>query len=171
MENTARSRIFIALGSNLEHPKYGPPRRVLEAALEELGRRGVAVRQVSSWYRTAPVPASDQPWYVNAVAEAATDLPADALLARLHEVEDVFGRVRTVPNAARLIDLDLLDFYGEISAGGPGKATLPHPRMENRAFVLRPLADLAPDWRHPRTGVTISALLAALPADQVIERL
>ena len=171
MENTGRSRIFIALGANLEHPTYGPPRRALEAALEELGRRGVVVRQVSPWYRTAPVPASDQPWYVNAVAEVATDLPADALLARLHEVEDAFGRVRTVPNAARLIDLDLLDFYGEISDGGLGKATLPHPRMENRAFVLRPLADLAPDWRHPRTGVTISALLAALPADQVIERL
>ena len=171
VENTGRSRILIALGANLEHPTYGPPRRALEAALEELGVRGVAVRRVSPWYRTAPVPASDQPWYVNAVAEVATDLPADALLARLHEVEDAFGRVRTVPNAARLIDLDLLDFYGEISAGGLGKATLPHPRMESRAFVLRPLADLAPDWRHPRTGVTISALLAALPADQVIERL
>ena len=171
MENTGRSRIFIALGANLEHPTYGPPRRVLEAALEELGRRGVAIRRVSPWYRTAPVPASDQPSYVNAVAEVATDLPADAVLARLHEVEDAFGRVRTVPNAARLIDLDLLDFNGEIAEGGPGRAILPHPRMESRAFVLRPLADLAPDWRHPRTEVTISALLAALPADQVIERL
>jgi 2-amino-4-hydroxy-6-hydroxymethyldihydropteridine diphosphokinase len=170
VENTGRSRIFIALGANLEHPTYGPPRRALEAALEELGRRGVAVRRVSPWYRTAPVPASDQPWYVNAVAEVATDLGADALLARLHEVEDAFGRVRTVPNAARLIDLDLLDFHGETAAEGPARATLPHPRMEGRAFVLRPLADLAPDWRHPRTGVTISALLAALPADQVIER-
>jgi 2-amino-4-hydroxy-6-hydroxymethyldihydropteridine diphosphokinase len=171
VENTGRSRIFIALGANLEHPTYGPPRRALGAALEELGRRGVVVRQVSPWYRTAPVPASDQPWYVNAVAEVETDLAADALLAQMHEVEDVFGRVRTVPNAARLIDLDLLDFNGEIAAGGPGRAILPHPRMESRAFVLRPLADLAPDWRHPRTGVTISALLAALPADQVIERL
>jgi len=171
VENTGRSRIFIALGANLEHPTYGPPRRVLEAALEELGRRGVAIRRVSPWYRTAPVPASDQPSYVNAVAEVATDLPADAVLARLHEVEDAFGRVRTVPNAARLIDLDLLDFNGEIAEGGPGRAILPHPRMESRAFVLRPLADLAPDWRHPRTEVTISALLAALPADQVIERL
>ena len=171
MENTARSRIFIALGANLEHPTYGPPRQVLEAALEELGRRGVAARRVSPWYRTAPVPASDQPWYVNAVAEVATDLPADALLARLHEVEDAFGRVRSVPNAARLIDLDLLDFFGEIADGGPGRAILPHPRMDTRAFVLRPLADLAPDWRHPRTGASIRALLAALPADQVIERL
>jgi 2-amino-4-hydroxy-6-hydroxymethyldihydropteridine diphosphokinase len=171
VENTGRSPIFIALGANLEHPTYGPPRHALEAALEELGRRGIVVRRVSSWYRTAPVPASDQPWYVNAVAEVATDLPADALLARMHEVEDAFGRVRTVPNAARLIDLDLLDFNGEIAAGGPGRAILPHPRMENRAFVLRPLADLAPHWRHPRTGVTISVLLAALPADQIIERL
>ena len=171
MENTGRSPIFIALGANLEHPVHGPPRRALEAALEELGRRGVVVGRVSPWYRTAPVPASGQPWYVNAVAEVETGLAADALLALMHEVEDVFGRVRTVPNAARLIDLDLLDFHGEIAAGGPGRAILPHPRMDGRAFVLRPLADLAPDWRHPRTGVTISTLLAALPADQVIERL
>jgi 2-amino-4-hydroxy-6-hydroxymethyldihydropteridine diphosphokinase len=171
VENTGQSRVFIALGANLEHPTYGPPRRALEAALGDLARRDVAVRRVSPWYRTAPVPASDQPWYVNAVAEVATDLTADALLARLHEVEDAFGRVRTVPNAARLIDLDLLDFHGEIAAGGPGRAILPHPRMESRAFVLRPLADLAPDWRHPRTGTSIQALLAALPTDQVIERL
>jgi 2-amino-4-hydroxy-6-hydroxymethyldihydropteridine diphosphokinase len=171
VENTGQPRVFIALGANLEHPIHGPPRHALEAALTELGRRGVVVRRVSPWYRTAPVPASDQPWYVNAVAEIETGLAADALLMRLHEVEDAFGRVRTVPNAARLIDLDLLDFKGETAVGGPGRAILPHPRMESRAFVLRPLADLAPNWRHPRTGVTISALLAALPAGQAIERL
>ncbi len=170
MENATQPWVFIALGANLEHPTYGAPRRVLEAALEELGRREVVVRRVSPWYRTAPVPASDQPWYVNAVAEVETAMAADALLGRLHEIEDVFGRVRTVPNAARLIDLDLLDFKGEISTGGPGRAILPHPRMEDRAFVLRPLADLAPGWRHPRTGVSIRTLLAALPADQPIER-
>ena len=171
MENTGRSPIFIGCGANLAHPRYSSPRRVLEAALDELGRRGVTVRRVSPWYRTAPVPASDQPWYVNAVAELETDLPADGLLALLHEVEAIFGRVRTVRNAARLIDLDLLDFRGEIAPGGPGKAILPHPRLEGRAFVLRPLSDLAPAWRHPRTGVSIQALLAALPVDQVIERL
>ena len=171
MENTGRSPIYIALGANLDHPEHGAPRRALEAALDDLGRRGVVVLRVSPWYRTAPVPASDQPWYVNAVAEVATDLPADGLLALLHEVEDAFGRVRTVPNAARLIDLDLLDFCGEIAAGSPGKATLPHPRMEGRAFVIRPLADLDPGWRHPRTGASIQALLAALPADQASERL
>jgi 2-amino-4-hydroxy-6-hydroxymethyldihydropteridine diphosphokinase len=171
VENTGQSPVYIALGANLDHPTWGPPRRALEAALAELAGRGVAVRRVSSWYRTAPVPASDQPWYVNAVAEVATDLSPDRLLALLHEVEEAFGRVRTVPNAPRMIDLDLLDFRGEIAAGGPGKATLPHPRMEGRAFVIRPLADLAPGWRHPRTGTSIQALLAALPPDQQIERL
>jgi 2-amino-4-hydroxy-6-hydroxymethyldihydropteridine diphosphokinase len=171
VENTGERSIFIGIGGNLDHPRYGPPRRVLEAALEELGRRGVSVRCVSPWYRTAPVPASDQPWYVNAVAEVATDLPADRLLAMLHEVEEAFGRVRTVPNAARMLDLDLLDFRGEIAPGGAGQATLPHPRMEGRAFVLRPLADLAPGWRHPASGTPIQALLAALPAGQTIERL
>lgn len=171
MENSERNSIFIGAGANLPHPTYGAPRRVLEAALEQLGRRGVRVLRVSPWYRTAPVPASDQPWYVNAVAEVATALPADRLLAVLHEVEEAFGRVRTVPNAARMIDLDLLDFRGEIAAGGPGRAILPHPRLQDRAFVLRPLADLAPGWRHPVSGLPIQALLAALPADQAIEPL
>ena len=137
----------------------------------ELGRRGVSVIRVSPWYRTVPVPASDQPWYVNAVAEVVTTLAPDELLAVLHEVEQSFGRVRTVANAARMIDLDLLDFRGKMATGGPGRAILPHPRMAARAFVLQPLADLAPAWRHPVSGTPIQALLAALPAGQTIERL
>jgi 2-amino-4-hydroxy-6-hydroxymethyldihydropteridine diphosphokinase len=163
--------IFIAIGANLPHERYGSPRQTLEAALAELGRRGIRTVRLSPWYRTAPVPASDQPWFVNAVAEVASDLAADAVLAELHAVEAAFGRARTVPNAARPIDLDLLDYRGEIAAGGPGRAILPHPRMAGRAFVLRPLADLAPDWRHPVTGQSIGDLLAALPSDQTAERL
>ena len=162
--------IYIALGGNLPHPQYGPPKATLQAALAALESHGVMVRQASPWYRTAPVPASEQPWYFNAVAEISTDLPADRLLAELHAVEEVFGRVRGAPNAPRIIDLDLLDYRGEIAAGGPGKATLPHPRMIGRAFVLRPLADLAPNWRHPVSGASIQALVASLPADQIIER-
>lgn len=170
MEKARLGRIYIGLGANLPHPIHGPPRQTLEAALANLADRGVVILRISPWYRSAPVPASDQPWYVNAVAEVATDWAADRLLAELHAIEEAFGRVRTVANAARFIDLDLLDFHGEIAAGRPGQATLPHPRMAERAFVLRPLADLAPDWRHPVTGVSISALVAALPADQVIEQ-
>jgi len=165
------SSIFVAVGANLAHERYGTPRRTLEAALGELGHRGVQTLRLSPWYRTAPVPASDQPWYVNAVAEVASELPADALLAELHAVEAEFGRRRTVPNAARPIDLDLLDYHGEIAPSGPGRAILPHPRMIGRAFVLRPLADLAPGWRHPVTGQSIGELLAALPVDQVAERI
>src|ERR1700756_348074 len=137
--------IFVGVGANLTHEHYGTPQQTLEAALAELGYRGVQILRLSSWYRTAPVPASDQPWYVNAVAEVASDQPADALLAELHAVEAEFGRRRTVPNAARPLDLDLLDYHGEVAQGGPVRATLPHPRMTGRAFVLRPLADLAPD--------------------------
>jgi 2-amino-4-hydroxy-6-hydroxymethyldihydropteridine diphosphokinase len=170
VENAERLPIFIGAGANLPHPKFGPPRDTLEAAFAELERRKVQIRRLSPWYRTAPVPASDQPWYINVVAEVATNLPADALLAVLHEVEQAFGRVRTTPNASRLIDLDLLDYCGEIAIGGRGKATLPHPRMAGRAFVLRPLADLAPQWRHPVSGAPIQALLEALPAGQTIEQ-
>ena len=163
--------IYIGLGANLPHPTYGAPVETLKAALADLGAHGIAIQALSPWYRSAPVPISDQAWYVNAVARIATDLPADRLLEVLHEVEEAFGRVRSEPNAARRIDLDLLDFGGEIAPGGPGKATLPHPRMAARAFVMRPLADLAPAWRHPVTGAPIAALVAALPADQIIEKL
>jgi 2-amino-4-hydroxy-6-hydroxymethyldihydropteridine diphosphokinase len=163
--------VFIGLGANLPHPDYVTPQATLEAALAELANRGLPAWRVSPWYKSAPVPASDQPWYVNAVAELAPSLAADALLAELHVVEAAFGRVRSVPNAARLIDLDLLDFRGEIAPGEAGKATLPHPRLAGRAFVLRPLADLSPEWRHPVTGATIGTLVAALPPGQIIERL
>jgi 2-amino-4-hydroxy-6-hydroxymethyldihydropteridine diphosphokinase len=163
VENTRGHSIFIGAGANLAHPTYGSPRQTLEAAFRDLARRGVQIVRVSPWYHTAPVPASDQPWYQNAVIEVVTDQGPDELLTTLHEVEQAFGRVRTVANAARLIDLDLLDFRGEIAAGGPERATLPHPRLADRGFVLRPLADLAPDWRHPVTGQPIQALLAALP--------
>ncbi len=163
--------IYLGLGANLPHPIYGSPRETLLAALAELGRRGIRLLRLSPWYQTAPVPASDQPWFVNAVAEVATDLSADDLLAELHAVEAEFGRVRSVPNAARLIDLDLLDLRGKVAQGGPGKAILPHPRLAGRAFVIRPLADLSPEWRHPVTKTPIKALVDGLPPDQMMTRL
>jgi 2-amino-4-hydroxy-6-hydroxymethyldihydropteridine diphosphokinase len=171
VENPAHHAIFIGAGGNLPHPRHGAPRQTLEAALDALRQHGVRVRRLSPWYRTAPVPASDQPWFVNAVAELETRLDAPALLAVLHAVEQSFGRVRSVPNAARIVDLDLLDFAGQVSPGGGGRPILPHPRLHERAFVLRPLADLAPAWRHPVSGRSLGELLAELPADQTAERL
>ena len=166
MEDEGRGSIYVGAGANLSHPIYGSPREILEAAFGRLVQRGVRVIRISPWYRTAPVPASDQPWYRNAVIEVGTDLAPDRLLEVLHEVEEVFGRLRSVPNAPRTIDLDLLDYRGKVVPEGQGRAVLPHPRMANRAFVLRPLADLAPLWRHPVTAAPIQALLAALPEDQ-----
>ena len=134
-----------------------------------LFQRGIIPIGLSRWYRSSPVPFSDQPRYVNAVAEISTGLPPDELLASLHAVEDALGRQRSQPNAARLIDLDLIDYRGKIAAAAPGRATLPHPRLAGRAFVLKPLADLDPEWRHPDTGTQVAELLSDLPRDQIIE--
>ena len=171
MDKESSESIFLGLGANLPHPRFGSPQATLQAALNALKDRGIQPIRLSPWYQTAPVPPSGQPWYVNAVADVRSALSADALLAELHAVEEAFGRVRSEPNAARLIDLDLLDWRGQVARGGPGKATLPHPRLSGRAFVLRPLADLAPDWRHPLTGLSIQDLLEGLPAGQIAERL
>jgi 2-amino-4-hydroxy-6-hydroxymethyldihydropteridine diphosphokinase len=161
--------ILIALGSNLPGPG-GAPRETVEAALSVLADAGVVTEACSPWYRSAPVPPSDQPWFVNGVARVVfRDGGPAELLGRLHEVEAAFGRRREVGlrNAARTLDLDLLDFDGVVSDGPPA---LPHPRMTERAFVLLPLADVAPDWRHPVSGRSVADLVAALGAPAGIER-
>ena len=124
----------------------------------------------SGWFRSAPVPPSGQPSFVNGAAELDTGLDPAALLTALHRVEDEFGRTRRDRNEARLIDLDLIDYRGRVSPP-PGWPVLPHPRCHERAFVLHPLREIAPDWRHPVTGDHIDALIGRLPPGQAIERL
>ncbi|HTH96179.1 MAG TPA: 2-amino-4-hydroxy-6-hydroxymethyldihydropteridine diphosphokinase [Stellaceae bacterium] len=157
--------ILIALGANLPSAIHGTPRQTLEAALVALAASGVCVLARSRWYETAPVPVSDQPWYVNGVASVATELSPIALLALLHDVECRFGRVRGAVNEARLVDLDIVDYEGRVEVGPP---ILPHPRAHERGFVLLPLADVAPRWHHPATGLGVAELLAALPPGQDI---
>jgi 2-amino-4-hydroxy-6-hydroxymethyldihydropteridine diphosphokinase len=163
--------ILIALGANLPTERFGPPRAALEAALSELPRRGMRVLARSRWWESAPVPPSGQPWFVNGVAEVATAFGPEALLALLHAVEAEFGRVRREVNAPRTLDLDLLA-YGDLirTEDGP-PPVLPHPRMATRAFVLLPLAEIKPDWRHPVLGLTVAELARALPKDQPIRPL
>jgi 2-amino-4-hydroxy-6-hydroxymethyldihydropteridine diphosphokinase len=115
------------------------------------------------------VPRSDQPWFVNAVASLATGLTAPDLLAVLQAVEGQFGRVRGERNAARVLDLDLLDHRGQVTE--TASLILPHPRLHQRRFVLLPLAEIAPSWRHPVSGLTAEQLLSRLAATQLIERL
>jgi 2-amino-4-hydroxy-6-hydroxymethyldihydropteridine diphosphokinase len=155
--------ILVALGANLPSPVHGGPVSTLTAALSALENQGVEILARSRWYETAPVPASEQPWYVNGVAAVATELAPDDLLAKLHEVEATFGRVRSTANAARILDLDLLAYDDRVEAGWP---VLPHPRLHERAFVLLPLRDVAPTWRHPASGKTIEAMLAEVGPEQ-----
>jgi 2-amino-4-hydroxy-6-hydroxymethyldihydropteridine diphosphokinase len=158
--------IVVALGANLPS-RAGLPRATLVAALAELSKRGVHIVDVSFYYITKAWPEPSDPEYVNAVARVETNLSPHELMALLHDVEHCFGRVRGEKNAPRTLDLDLIDFDGRIEAGPP---QLPHPRMASRAFVLVPLADIAPEWRHPVTEKSIAELIAALPAG-AIERL
>jgi 2-amino-4-hydroxy-6-hydroxymethyldihydropteridine diphosphokinase len=158
--------ILVALGANLPGPA-GPPLAQCEAALQRLAEAGIKVVARSRWYESTPVPASDQPRYVNGVVAVRTQLGPTELLPVLHRVEDSLGRTRSVANAARAIDIDLLDYEGLVREG-PEPPLLPHPRMAERGFVLRPLADIMPAWRHPVSGRAIGELLAALPFDAAL---
>lgn len=160
--------IFVALGANLSSPVHGGPRETLEAAVLALGAAGLRVAARSAWYETAPVPMSDQPWYVNGVVRIETALAPAQVLEALHGIEAAFGRVRDMVNGPRVLDLDLLAHGGTVSEGWP---VLPHPRLHERAFVLRPLADVAPDWRHPVSGLDIPAMLAAVGPEQTTRRM
>jgi 2-amino-4-hydroxy-6-hydroxymethyldihydropteridine diphosphokinase len=162
--------IYVGLGSNLPSATYGQPRAVLEASLRLMAEAGVRVVACSSWWRTAPVPVTlDQPWYTNRLAEIATALPPPELMKALLDIEARLGRTRDQRWEARVIDLDLIDYDGRIEPGPV--AILPHPRMAERGFVLKPLAELAPGWRHPVTGTAIADLIAALPPEQVVEQI
>lgn len=158
--------ILVGVGSNLPHPAVGPPAALCAAGLAALEARGVAVAARSRWYASAPVPPSGQPDFVNGAAAVATDRGCEGLLAVLHAVEAEFGRVRPAPGAARTLDLDLIAYHGLVRPGGP-PPLLPHPRMAERAFVLLPLRDIAPGWRHPATGRALPEMIAALPPGQV----
>ena len=157
---------FVALGANL-----GDPVATLRAAIEALrGTTAAKLLTVSSLYRTAPVGLKDQPDFINAVALLEVDdsvLPASTFLLRLFDIEASFGRIRSIRNAPRTLDLDLL-LFGDTVCTSPG-LTLPHPRLAERAFVLAPLAEIAPTLEIPGCGCVAELLTGS--ADQRIERL
>jgi 2-amino-4-hydroxy-6-hydroxymethyldihydropteridine diphosphokinase len=161
---------FIGVGANLPGPDGRPALETCRQAVARLDTfSGMRLSGLSRWFLSAPVPPSGQPPYVNAVAALLVDpgitLDPAVLLARLMAVEEACGRQRSVPNAARTLDLDIIAI-GNLVRGEPDPI-LPHPRAHLRAFVLAPLADVAPDWVHPILGRTATELLAALPPQEI----
>lgn len=161
---TQASGVYIALGANLASETHGTPRDTLQSAIVALADAGVPALRRSSWWRSAPQPAADQPDFVNGVIEVETRLDPAALLELLHRIEANFGRVRLQRWEARVLDLDLIDYRGQVAAGGAGSGgrsgpVLPHPRVAERLFVLLPLQEIAPGWRHPVSGMEIADLI------------
>lgn len=153
--------ILIGLGANIPSPA-GPPAETLRAALGALARSPISVKAVSSLYESPAWPDPREPRFVNTVAHIDTTLAPADLLTLLKETERAFGRATAKRNAPRPLDLDILDYNGRIESGPP---TLPHPRLHERAFVLVPLAEIAPQWRHPASGASVSRLISNLPAE------
>jgi 2-amino-4-hydroxy-6-hydroxymethyldihydropteridine diphosphokinase len=157
-------RVFLSLGSNV-----GERAKNLRAAIGALPGVGVEVRRVSSIYETEPVDYLEQPWFLNSVVEGETVLPAGELLRGLREMERRLGSKKLVPRGPRLIDLDIL-LYGDDSFDTE-ELQVPHPRMLLRRFVLEPLAEIAPEVRHPSWNGAAGELLARLKDESVVRKI
>ena len=155
--------VFLSLGSNL-----GDRESNVRSALDLIaGEPGIRIERVSSFYETAPIGPSEQPDFINAVARLETDLPPTELLRRLQDIESKLGRVRNLRWGPRVIDLDILLYDDEFVDTAVLK--IPHPRMMGRAFVMAPLAEIAPDLTLP-DGRNPAEVLAEL-GDQRVERM
>lgn len=181
---SATETALVALGSNLTST-YGSPEETLRLGLKKMADAGVSITQISRFFKTPCFPAGAGPDYVNACAAISTPLAARDLLAVLHAVEAEFGRDREQRWASRTLDIDLLAMGAQVHPSidtqeawqalsvekqrlrAPDELILPHPRLQDRAFVLVPLADIAADWTHPVLGLTVTQMLERLPdADQ-----
>jgi len=156
--------VFLSLGSNV-----GDREKNLRAAIAALGELGVKIKQVSSIYETEPVDLLEQPWFLNCVVEGETPVPPLELLKKLRELEKRMGSKKMVARGPRLIDLDIL-VYGRQTIDSP-ELQVPHPRMHLRRFVLAPLAEIAPNLKHPAWGGSAAQLLVALTDRSTVKKL
>ena len=157
--------ILIALGANLPS-RFGSPADTLKAAQKAMEERGIKIIKSARIWLTAPVPFDvDQDWYHNSIVAVETDLSPRDLLQTLFDIEAEFGRVRTVKNAPRLLDLDLIA-YDETVMEDQEDLILPHPRMHERLFVLKPLEEIDKNWVHPKTKQTLEQMIASCSEEQ-----
>ena len=152
--------ILVGLGSNMDGP-WGTPRATVERALAALDRDGMRLEAVSRLLVSSPFGRINQPPFVNAVVRIATHLPPAALMRRLHAIERAAGRRRGIRWGPRTLDLDLIDYHGLRSPVG-ARLKLPHPGIAERQFVLGPIAEIAPSWKHPTTHLTAAMMLRRL---------
>lgn len=158
--------MILAIGGNLQAPGGASPLQTCDWALQAIAAiPGVSGLVRSRWFSSAPVPASAQGRYINGVVRLDTSMAPEILLAALQDIEKRAGRVRSGLNAARTLDLDIIDMAGLIRAAPD--PVLPHPRTHQRAFVLLPLRDVVPGWVHPVLGETVGSLIAALPPQDI----
>ncbi len=157
--------ILLGLGANLSG-LYGSPEAALQACPALLSDFGIHVLDASYIWESAPVPISDQPWYKNAVCSVETKLSAAEVISAIGQTEAEAGRVRTVVNAPRVLDIDLLCYHDEVIEAP--HIQIPHPRMHERAFVMFPLKEVAPHWQHPILHKSVDDLIKELPQGQEI---
>ncbi|WP_294229078.1 2-amino-4-hydroxy-6-hydroxymethyldihydropteridine diphosphokinase [uncultured Shimia sp.] len=171
---------LLALGGNLPS-QFGSPIQTLQEALIHLNRNAVHIRAVSRFFQTPCFPIGAGPDFINAAATIETELSAQEVLTELHKIESAFGRERLTRWGTRPLDIDLIGYESQVlpnssvwthwrdlsaelqAQEAPADLILPHPRLQDRAFVLAPLMDVAPDWKHPVTGCSVAQMLEDLP--------
>ena len=160
--------IFVGIGSNLSSEAFGNPIKNCIEAVKTLNNE-ILIEEISPWYKSEPVPKSDQPWYVNGVLNINTDLNPLEVLNILLKIETNFGRFREKKNESRVLDLDLLTFNDLII--DTKKLTIPHPRMHLRSFVMKPITDINPNWVHPKLKMKSKDIMMKIEKGQGIEKI